>query len=900
MTSVFNHKRKYTHGISVSSTIFLFYQDGWRRKRIEIPHSRCPWYFIISRADFRKHKPMIVSLYEDGLIKKVEPYGNDFMAIFCKTTNLKDWQIDQGESDDKVEIIRVFESSGIETYESDLSPLSRFLVDHDVQIEDDYYKAYFDIETDDRSGKIDIGASRILSIAFTDSFDKSLYLTARKEETLLKEIVRVLRRYAIIVGYNSKGFDFPYIQARCEHHGIELDTSDQIHIDLWERIIDLYKFDKEGPRRYSLDAVSEHFLGEHKVELQGGYYWSWIHDHDRFRRYNIRDTKLLKRLDDKLEIIPTMALQAKICGTFLNEFWNTKLADMYLLRLAHKKRIALPKKVERPKEQMPGGCVFKMVPGIYNNVQIWDFSQMYSTVMRSFNISPETVKIVKDSEYLEFHKDRGQYVTSAVELVVKHVFTLAQRWAELNRRECSSNDIEGSPDWVRISSKNLADDLDLLKAYLSEEIQKVFTIKNLRILRYFLKIKKIDTKNDTGVIELVYCRRVFFKKDPKGLLREMLQTYVDERNRAKSERDKHEKGSPDWKTWEKIQLAFKLMGNVVFGYVSSHRNRCYSHALACSITLGGQCIINLVRKVAPKVFPISVIYGDTDSNFIQHREKPVSLDKFNSDYTAWFRQFITNKLKKYFNIDEHCMSIEGKTFYDVLLLIGKKNYIGFDREAGTYEAMGIDYVKRSTIPYTKKLQRFLVEKLLKDESFRDAERIERWALRKREKFFKLKLTPENIGQFAISTRVTKKAEEYANEPAHARIVERMLADQQQFFIGSILQWVIVKSSSKKMEGEEVTRFFAKGCEMDRERYWESHIWSKVKRILKIVFPEKVWESLSPREEEARQKRIEKFKKGLADKKRREAAIVAIQRSKVMHETDKEALMGWAREQRYVD
>jgi len=889
--------RKFTHGICLGSTVRLFYQVGHVRKFIDVPQSRHRYYFLIKKTDFLQHKDMFKCMKRDKEIQGYAPYGDDFVRIYVKNKNLPEFKIEDGETDQKLELLDRLAALGIEDFESDLTSLDRLLIDLRPEIEDDYYKGYFDIETDDRNKEIEIGATRILSMAVVDNYGEVRYLTSGNEGRLLRKMVQTLRRYTMIVGFYSREFDLPYIKARCRYHGIEFDLSDMIHIDLHERIVDLFKFDKEGPSRFSLDALSEHFLNERKMVMPAGFYETWKKYPEVHKQYNIKDVVLLKKLDEHLEAIDTMVLQCKLCGNFINRFWNTRLTDMYLLRLAHGRKVALPTKHERLKIQMPGGRVIREDTGIYDNAYVWDLNQYYSTTMRAFNISPETLRII-DEQDLHKH-DTSEMIVSPIYIVIKLMYKLIEEWCEKTGYR-----VKHSKDWWRIRIKDIDEEAVVaLHSWLTVEIQKHITLKSLNILKPFVK-----TEHCGGDLVFVYKKQVFFLKEPTSLVHEMLETFVQERSVYKDEMKRIDiehaedtdllyRESREYKIAKQYNLAYKLMGNVVFGYMSSHKNRCYSHAIACTITLGCQVIINMIRTGAMEKFGTPAIYGDTDSIFFLLRlGTRKALRKFDRAFNRWFRSFMDENLKYYFNIDEHKYGIEPKLMYHRFLLIGKKNYIGWNRHSKEWEAMGIDYVKRNTIPYAAKLQKKLVRKLILKRSFNDPEKLRRWVLKEADKFFEMAIDDTDIiEQFVIHTRVLKAPDDYANEPVHARIVRKMWTDKDQFFIGDVLRYVIIESDEKLQQGEQIERFLQRDLKLDRNHYWSKLIFSKLKRVLDAVQPDIPWESCNPDDEAKRQKRIERFKKGLSDPKRRDRAYTLMWGMKSMHVSDKKAVTEWARD-----
>lgn len=971
-------KRKYTHGENIGSNVRLYYQVGTKRKHIELPASKAPWYCYVKKADYLENKGTFAALKNHKDIIKVAPHNDRFVKVYAVNTNLPVWKVEQGEEDQRIRFLNMMNNVGIRVYEADLSSLDRFCIDNQVAVEDDYYIGYFDIETDDRVNSFEPGAGRILSCAIVDNFGKVWYFTHKNEYILLRKIVSTLRQFSIIVGYNSEKFDLPYIKVRCEKLGVKFPTHDMIHIDLWDRIKTNFMFDKEGPSDYRLDTVAQHFLKKGKAQFDNdkGFYWNWKNNHDAHKEYNIQDTVLLKELDDHLEVIATMVLQCQLCGIFLNKFWNTRLTDMGLLRLAREEGAVLPTKYLHNKIPMPGGRVMDVKPGLYTGVYVWDFSQMYSTIMRSFNISPETLR-VKNSLWRAGARteDRAKYIVSPVDMAVRLYFKYAREYFRSIGKE-----MPRSGAWWGWSVNGVTKaDYAAMRKYIYDKIQKKLTIKYLQSLEYFIKVKTIVEEDkiyyDDYDLSFRYERQPRFEKGYRSLVWKLLDRYVTERDAAKAREAKAKKrvatlekkikkakgkakqdleaklakAKAEQKLAHQYNLAYKLMGNVVFGYMSSHKNRCYSHAIACSITLGGQEIISMVAAGAASEFGIEPVGGDTDSVFFQ-TDLPVDaavIKEFDGKFITWFKPFLDKTLKEKYNIEpeDHCMNIEPKSFYDVLLILAKKNYVGWSSITGEYDTQGIAFVKRSTIKYAADLQEKLIKDLLHKPEFREPDALIEWAQAERDKFFDLEINSDTLPLLTFHTRVKKDPDEYDTNPLHVRIVRRMLKDGRQFFIGDVLSYVVIESSEKLQQGASIEEFMESvwdnGCEgpdsmqIDKKHYWKQAIFSKIKPVLDAIHPDINWEVIDPTLNAIREDRIAKMHKSFvsaadrmdrahkrlikaieagkpqsildkhtkAKKKGQEALTNTYYRllnMKVMHPTDKEQLLEWAKEEGYLD
>jgi len=117
-------------------------------------------------------------------------------------------------------ILNFIKSYGFNSYEGDVSPYKRMLVDSDdVQISGDYKVLFIDIETDDRAnaaGKKDIviGEKQIISISGFENPTSNFTICEENEINVLRVALTNFKKYDILIGWNSKFFDIPYIQAR--------------------------------------------------------------------------------------------------------------------------------------------------------------------------------------------------------------------------------------------------------------------------------------------------------------------------------------------------------------------------------------------------------------------------------------------------------------------------------------------------------------------------------------------------------------------------------------------------------------------------------------------------------------------------------------------------------------
>lgn len=247
-----------------------------------------------------------------------------------------------------------------------------------------------------------------------------------------RELLESWRRYFmetdpdIIVGYNIKGFDIPYILERGEVLGIEdfsvlgrskrkvrtRDTtmsgnafgsisSTEVDID-GRLVIDMMLVIRRDfkLRSYSLNSVSIHFLKEQKEDVpHSSMGLLQSKDKDTRRRiasYCLRDTVLALRLFNHLDVLINYTELSRVTGVPIEYFFSRGIAVKMLAliyRAAAKEEFIVP--VVTPFESeggYEGGFVMDPKKGFYNKpISVMDFSSLYPSIMISRNLCYTTL-----------------------------------------------------------------------------------------------------------------------------------------------------------------------------------------------------------------------------------------------------------------------------------------------------------------------------------------------------------------------------------------------------------------------------------------------------------------------------------------------------------------------------
>jgi DNA polymerase elongation subunit (family B) len=301
-------------------------------------------------------------------------------------------------------------------FESDVGPLRRMLSDIPQITIGDPRIGYFDLETDSRCSFADIveGKGRILSWALVGAdewFDTGLLEedTDAAERALIEAFFVAASRFDLLLAWNGNDFDFPVLKNRSNE--IEVRPNGK-HL-VWERwcwldqMLVFKKYNQaheSGEERtsFKLDAVAQHLLGEGKHDFDALKTWEAWHagyeQSDRLLRYNLQDTRLLPRIEDKTGFVALhlAVCQVTRCFPNTNSLGAAMQGDGFLLALGASNNFRFPNKPYFEEDQMPEAFAgaFVMEPtrvGLFEDVHVCDFAGLYPSIMRSWNMSPDTL-----------------------------------------------------------------------------------------------------------------------------------------------------------------------------------------------------------------------------------------------------------------------------------------------------------------------------------------------------------------------------------------------------------------------------------------------------------------------------------------------------------------------------
>ncbi len=369
---------------------------------------------------------------KDGQYKSI--YGRPLSKF--ETTNSKAFQKEK----------KLYE--GQRLYESDLKPVFRCLEENYLDKESpDLHIALFDIEVDfdkDRGfARPDDPHQRITAITLHLSWLDSLItlclapkdmpfemadqiakkfdntVLCETESQLLNTFLHLIEDADILSGWNSEGFDIPYLVNRTEmilskddvrrfslwdlyprermftKFGNEQQTYDffgRVHLDYLE----LYrKYTYHEMHSYRLDAIGEYEIGEKKIPYEGTLDQLYNEDFEKFIAYNRQDVALLAKLDKKLKFIDLSNVLAHANTVLLQTTMGAvAVTEQAIVNESHKRNLIIPdRKYRKPHstDAAVGAYVATPKKGLHDWIGAIDINSLYPSVIRSLNMGPETI-----------------------------------------------------------------------------------------------------------------------------------------------------------------------------------------------------------------------------------------------------------------------------------------------------------------------------------------------------------------------------------------------------------------------------------------------------------------------------------------------------------------------------
>ena len=248
------------------------------------------------------------------------------------------------------------------------------------------------------------------------------YLYFKNEYDMLVSFFhKAVLKMPLLTGWNFIGFDWTYLINRCKRLNIDMspcsptgklngDLQLPVHrlvvdyLDVykkWDRVIDI----KENN---TLDYVAKAALGIPKIKYPGTLQDMYENDFETYIFYNAVDTKLVEMIDKKINTMQTFLTLGNITKVEASRaFSPIWMAESAMTRENWMRSRVFPKteKMTKKREAYEGAFVVEPKTGLYEWVASFDFASLYPSIMRQWNISPESyLRNVDKSEEVDSQK----------------------------------------------------------------------------------------------------------------------------------------------------------------------------------------------------------------------------------------------------------------------------------------------------------------------------------------------------------------------------------------------------------------------------------------------------------------------------------------------------------------
>ena len=453
-------------------------------------------------------------------------------------------------------------------------------------------------------------------------------LLFRTEKELFDVFFQLIEDADVMSGWNSEGYDIPYMVNRVtrvmskddtrkfcllgqypkkrtyERFGKEEETFDlvgRIHLDY----LALYKkYNYESRHSYKLDAIGELEVGEKKTEYEGSLDQLYNKDFKKFIEYNRQDTMLLKKLDDKLQFME-LANQMAHENTVLlpTVMGSVAMIEMAIMNESHERGFVVPDKKRKSRDddgqgQAAGAYVATPKKGLHDWIGSIDINSLYPSVIRALNMAPETiVGQVKHTLTEQYMEEKG--------------LELAKRKSRYKKGDAS---VEGAVLW-----EGLFGSLEYT-AIQNQERGTMLTID--------YEDGRSEDKSAAQIWKMIYdsnnpfilsANGTIFRSDTEGVIPGLLSKWYSDRKIMQAKlREATTKEEREY--WDKRQLVRKILLNSAYGALLNEHCRFYDKRIGQSVTLTGRSVTKhmsaYVNEIMTGVYDHSgdsMIYGDTDS-----------------------------------------------------------------------------------------------------------------------------------------------------------------------------------------------------------------------------------------------------------------------------------------------
>ncbi len=297
-----------------------------------------------------------------------------------------------------------------------------------------------------------------------------------------------------------------------------------------------------------------------------------------------------------------------------------------------------------------------------------------------------------------------------------------------------------------------------------------------------------------------------FRKNPPGLYKIVLSQLIASRQAAKREAAKTPRGTPEHKILKAREKATKVITNATYGYAGWAGSRWYSREVAESAAALGRDTIHKSIDLA-KNLGLKVLYGDTDSLFVEYNEKLVN-------------QFI-KEIDKNLGLEINL----GQLYKRILFTEAKKKYAGL-MDDGELDVVGMEAIRGDWSNLARNVQNEVLRLVLEDAN---PIRAKSYVTNLVKDLESAKVPKSSL---VIWKTLTKRPDEYEVNAPHVEVARKMAKEGWPVSVGDKVGFIITKKPGKLYQKAE-PHFKVSMDQVDYDYYVRNQIVPAAVRVLEV-------------------------------------------------------------------
>lgn len=447
----------------------------------------------------------------------------------------------------------------------------------------------------------------------------------RSEDEMLNFFLDLIEDADVLTGWNSEGYDIPYIVNRIirllgrestkrlcllnqypktrtyERFGKEEQTYDligRVHMDY----LQLYKkYNYESRHSYSLDAIGEMEVNEKKTPYEGNLDQLYNNDFYKFITYNRQDVMLMVKIHNKVKFLDLAnALAHENTVLIPTVMGSVQMIEMAIFNEAHSRGLVVPNKKPPQSYEYPAPGAYVAVPkeGMHEWVGAVDLNSLYPSLIRTLNMSPETII--------------GQLRPILTE---NYLYEKSLRLAKTKRKKKNGEDADaviGPILW-----EGLFGTLEYT-AVMNQERGTILTVD-------FVDGRSVEM-SAAEIWEFIFnshnpyilsANGTIFTYEKEGVIPGLLSRWYAER-KSMQKQLKQSTEKSDIEYYDKRQLVKKVQLNSAYGALLNEHCRYFDRRIGQSVTLSGrQTVKHMMAKINETLDEEyqhdgrAIVYGDS-------------------------------------------------------------------------------------------------------------------------------------------------------------------------------------------------------------------------------------------------------------------------------------------------